>query len=472
MNTLKFINRDRELNSLRNTLSSTRSEFIILYGRRRVGKTELLKHLLKEVDNSVYFTGRHETPHHLVTRLSRIISERVNDDYILRYPFRSFDEALEYITRNELVIAFDEFPYMVTTDPSIPSILQEYWDNKMKSSKVKMILCGSSIGMMERHLMKYSSPLYGRRTKQMKLEALHFSDISSFFPNQNITELIRIFGVLGGTPAYLLEYENDIFTTITKRILDKEEYLYRDVEFVLREELREPRYYFSILTSIASGRTKLSGIMDDTGLSRDITSKYLSVLTDLGIIQRTIPITENTTSRKGLYKIRDNYFRFWFRYVYQNLDLVELGNIPYVLEMIHNDFPNYMGKVFEEIVVQVFQRTNAHGVFPFIPTRIGGWWDKNEEIDIVALDERTGDIGYGEVKFQKRKVGLDILNELKRKSNLIQKVTKRHEYYLLVSRSGFKKNLIEHKGDNVILMDLKDFENHMEIRNMTSTNGM
>ena len=461
MGTIKFVNRKRELKALRDPLRSRNAELIILYGRRRVGKTELLKHLIEDLDNSVYFVGRHESPHHLLERLSMVVSERMNDDHLHRFPFRSLDEALDYITRNELVLVLDEFPYMVTTEPSLPSVLQDYWDNRMKSTGTKLILCGSSIAMMEKHLMVYSTPLYGRRTKQMRLESLQFKDLYTFFPDIEIAELIRIYGVLGGTPAYLLEYEDDIFSTIEKRILIREEYLYRDVEFVLKEELREPRYYFSILCSIAAGNTKLGGIMDDSGLTRDITSKYLGVLTDLGIIQRSIPITEGLGSRKGLYKIRDNYFRFWFRFIYPNIDQIEMGNTDFVIEKIKEHFTQYIGYVFEDIVLEVLRYRSGKWMLPFEPTRIGRWWDKTEEIDILALEERTGDMLYGEVKYSKKKVGPEIIDELKRKSEKVRVKAKRNESFMIISRSGFTKKLMDMKEKDILLFDLKDFDGYI-----------
>lgn len=461
MNTIEFVNRDRELKALRGPLRSENAELIILYGRRRVGKTELLKHLIEGLDNSVYFTGRHESPHHLLKRLSRIISEKMNDDHLQRYPFRSLDDALDYVVKNELVLVLDEFPYMVATEPSLPSTLQDYWDNRMKSTETKLILCGSSIAMMEKHLMVYSSPLYGRRTKQMKLEPLRFKDLCAFFPDLEIAELIRIYGALGGTPAYLLEYEDNIFATIETRILNREEFLYRDVEFVLREELREPRYYFSILSSIAAGNTRLGRIMDDSGLTKDVASKYLGVLSDLGIIERMIPMTEGIKSRKGLYKISDNYFRFWFRFIYPNIDRIELGNTDYVLEKIKDDLPPYLGTVFEEIVLEVLRDNNGKRMLPFEPTRIGRWWDKTEEIDILALDERTGDILYGEVKYTGKKVGPDILRELKRKAGKVRLKAMRDEYYMIVSRSGFTEKLMKKKNDDMILIDLQEFDRYV-----------
>ncbi len=461
MSTIRFIDRECELSVVEKALQSDRAEFLILYGRRRVGKTELLKHLLGGRENAVYFLGRNEAPHHMIVRLSRIISEKMNDERVSRFPFRNMEEALEYIAERNLIVAFDEFPYMVATDPSLPSILQDHWDNRLRETKVKLILCGSSVSMMERHLINYSSPLYGRRTRQLKLEPLQFMDLPAFFPGMGVEKLVDIYAVLGGTPAYLMESEEDIFTIIRERILKKEEFLYRDAEFVLREEFREPRYYFSILRAIASGRTTLSKIMDDSGLSRDVASKYLGVLIDLGIIHRSVPLTEGPRSRKGIYKLRDNYFRFWFRFVFPNFEYIEMGETDYVIEKIREGFPQYLGGVFEEVVVEVFTRTRGVGVFPFAPTRIGRWWDRGEEIDVIAQNERTGDIIYGEIKYTGRKVGKNILEELMEKAENVKIKKKDREFFLLISKGGFTKNLLKEKRNDVILLGMNDFEKHV-----------
>jgi len=449
-----FINRKQELEILKNTLQSASAEFFVLYGRRRVGKTELLKQILKERDDAVYFVGRLEAPADMLERFSSITAEKLGDERLARFPFRSVDEAFHYFSeKQELVLILDEFPYMASTESSISSVLQDYWDHKIKSTKSKIFVCGSSIAMMEKQFFNYSSPLYGRRTKQLNLQPLKFLSLKDFFPGSGLKDLIAIYAVFGGTPAYLLEYEGDIFETVKSRILKKEEFLYKDAEFILREELREPRYYFSIIRSIAFGNATSGKIINDTGLSKDVVGKYLQVLQDLDIIERRIPATESIKSRSGIYKIKDNYFRFYFRFVFPNLEHIELGEQDFVLNEIKNEFPRYLGPAFENVMLEILKE--HRDLLPMEFEKIGSWWKAEEEIDLVALNEKADEIFFGEIKYTTRKMSIKVLNDLKKKAKKVKwGSTDRKEHYLLVSLSGFDEELLElAAAEKVTLID-------------------
>ena len=457
-----FVNRNEELAILNNTLRSDRAELFILYGRRRVGKTELLKQILTANKNAVYFLGRFESQKDMVLRLSNIVAEKFNDERLAKFPFRDLDEAFHYFAgKKGLVIILDEFPYMVSSNPALPSIMQDYWDNKLKNTDIKIFICGSSIGMMEKHFFNYSSPLYGRRTKQFKLQPLGFSALKDFFPSASLEELLAIYAVFGGTPAYMLEYENDIFETIRTRMLRKEEFLHKDAEFVLREELREPRYYFSIIRSIAFGNTTTGRIMNDTGLTKDVVAKYISTLQDLDIIERHVPVTENIKSRKGIYRIKDNYFRFYFRFIFPYMEYIEMGEEDFVLREIKTNFQRYSGLVFEYVVTDLIKENRNLIQMQF--TRIGSWWSAGEEIDIVAINENTGEILFGEVKYTNKKVGVKTLNALREKAKNVKWGTdNRLEHYLVISKSGFEKDIMD---KDVTLIDLNTLERITKIRN-------
>jgi len=437
-----FINRKQELEILKKTLQSTRAEFFVLYGRRRVGKTELLKQILKEKADAIYFTGRLEAPADMLERLSSITAEKLGDERLARFPFRSADEAFHYFSeKQELVLILDEFPYMASTESSISSVLQDYWDHRIKNTESKIFVCGSSIAMMEKQFFNYSSPLYGRRTKQLNLQPLKFLSLKDFFPGSGLKDLIETYAVLGGTPAYLLEYEGDIFETIKSRVLKKEEFLYKDVEFILREELREPGYYFSIIRSIAFGNATSGKIINDTGLSKSVVGKYLQVLQDLDIIERHIPVTESIKSRSGIYRIKDNYFRFYFRFVFPNLEHIELGEQDFVLNKIKNEFSQYLGPAFETVILEILREKRK--LLPMEFEKIGSWWKAGEEIDLVAVNEKTDEILFGEIKYTIRKMSIKVLNDLKEKAKKVKwGSTNRKEHFMLVSLSGFDEELL------------------------------
>jgi len=449
-----FINRSNEVNALNEVLSSSNAEFIIVHGRRRVGKTELLKNVQ---GNAVYFVGRQESPKDLIERFSKTIASSCEDDRLLRFPFRNWDEAWDYIeNKTNIKIFFDEFPYMVESDPALPSILQEIWDHKLKATKVKLVFCGSSIGMMERHLFNRHAPLFGRRTFQLRVNPMRFADACEFFPKLNLEEKVRIFSAVGGTPAYLNEFGGGFDKGILG-FLEKTQLLYSDALYILREELKEPRYYYAILEAVATGSTSLSQIMNSTGLSKDVTSKYLSVLRDLDIVQRVTPVTASSKFRKGLYKIKDNYFNFWFRFVFPNEDLIELGQRDLHLKQIAGDYPDYLGLVVEDIVKQILASEYPDHL-------IGTWWFKDTEIDVVGIDKGKKRMLCCEVKWRNRKIGVDVIKDLIDKSGRISGYEDYKKEYLIVSRSGFSKDafaFISNIKERIILWTLEDLEKRM-----------
>ena len=396
MEYVNFKNRKKELSLLNDLRSAKKAKLIILYGRRRIGKTELLREFSKNHE-SLYLLARQESTQDQLKRFSKQLSIYFNDKVLELNPLRSWDAFFTYLEQKitGFCIIFDEFPYLVQSNKSIPSILQDHWDNNFIKKNSFIILCGSSITMME-SLLGYKSPLYGRRTEQIMLKPLGFYDASLFFPNLSPIEKVEFYAVLGGTPAYLLEFDEsrDIWKNIRERILKKNSFLSQDVLFILREELNEPRLYFSIIQSIAKGNTKMGNIINDTGLGKGTVGKYLSVLTDLQMVERQVPITEKPTkSRKGIYVLKDNFFKFWFRFCFENLQYIEQELFDKLLnEKVKPEFPAFVGKAFENICLEWIKKTNQDYLF-------GKWWDKEEEIDIVGIEPSSSKALLIEVKW-------------------------------------------------------------------------
>ncbi len=371
-----FKDRKRELAFLEGLVG--KPTLLVMYGRRRVGKTELLKEFARK-SGAIYLLARRESKKDQLDKLSRELSAATGDKTLAERPLQNYDALFEYLAGLEKPVIFDEFPYLVESSPELPSVLQDHWDNTLSGKKAYLVLCGSSISMMET-LLGYKSPIYGRRTEQLPLKPLSFEDAREFIPG-TIEKQVEAYAVLGGTPGYLLELEDGLEKTIKGKILRKNSFLGRDPEFVLREELSEPRNYFSIIKSVAKGRTSLGEICSDTGLGRGLVTKYLSVLSDLQIIERRIPFGEKKSSRRGIYLIRDNYFRFWFRFAFENFEYVEQG----MQEKLHREIilprlDAFVGKAFEEICLGWAR--GEYGM-PF-----SGWWKGEEEIDGVGRDSR------------------------------------------------------------------------------------
>jgi len=317
-------------------------------------------------------------------------------------PFNSWDALFLYLSEKPRIpIVFDEFPYIVQSSKKVTGILQDFWDNKFSKKNTFLVLCGSSITMMERLLGK-KSPIYGRRTEQILLEPLKFRDACLFLPeSMSFKDKVIYYSILGGMPAYLLEFDfkKSLKENLIENIARKNKFLYQDVLFTLKEELKEPRNYFSIIYSIAKGNSKAGQIVNDTGLEKSFVNKYLGVLIDLQLVERRVPITEknHSKSRNGIYLIKDNFFKFWFKFVFENQEYVEQEKQEKLVdEKIIPELNSFAGRIFEEVALSEMIRSGKYKDYLF-----GRWWDKNTEADIVGIDRQNKKLLIGEVKFKK-----------------------------------------------------------------------
>ncbi len=452
-----FVNRDRELDALNKRYKSRRAEFLILYGRRRVGKSELIEQFLKR-KKGLRLLAREQSEALQLRAFSGELAQFFKDEVLATQPLTNWDSFFTYVAqkakKQRLVLAIDEFPYLVQENKALPSILQGYWDGKLRRGKIFLILCGSSISMME-SLLGGKSPLYGRRTGQILLRPFAFRQALALL-GDDIEKAVQAYAVFGGTPAYLIEYDKtkDIYWNIKENMLKEDVFMFRDAEFLLRGELREPRLYFSILSSIARGNTRLSQIMNDTGLNKGVIAKYLSVLADLHLVERAVPATVKhpEKSRMGIYRLLDNYFQFWFRYVGPAVQYVEKDEQDYVIRrLIKPSLNSFVGFAFEKVAEETINELARGARLPFTPSRTGKWWHKGEEIDVVALNEETSDILFCEVKWRKNVNAETLLADLKRKATLVDwNRGKRNEWYCIAAKS-FKR-----RAEGALCLDLRD----------------
>jgi AAA+ ATPase superfamily predicted ATPase len=456
-----FVNRNEELEFLEKKYKEKSAQHIIIYGRRRVGKTELVKKFFCGKEH-VYFLSSNIAINEQVGQFITSSYEALGDETLLDLK-PNFETVFKYIAgiKKRLIVVIDEFPYLIDADKTIVSLFQRIWDLYLNKSNIFLILLGSSIGMMENEVLGYKSPLYGRRTGQWKVEAMHFKDLSSFFPNYSVEERIRTYSILGGIPFYLQQFDDgsDVSTNIKEKILTKGEILYEEPEFLLREELREPRVYFTILKAISYGNSKFGNIMNVSGLNKNTLTRYLDILGKLHIIRRELPITEKNPekSKKGLYKIADPFFRFWFRFVLPNVSKIEEDVERAFDEKIRLFLDQYyVSFSFEDVCKEVLLELSKQNRLPMRFSRIGSWWHRNNEIDIVALNEDTKEILFAECKWQNKKVGIKVYDELIEKSKLVNwNNEERKEYFALFSKAGFTPQL---RNENVLLFDLHDID--------------
>lgn len=456
-----FVNRLSELDLLEKRFASGKAEFFVLYGRRRIGKTELLARFC-EGKRAIFFVSDLGSEISLRAALSTAINSVLYGPVQMDAIYSSWEalfQALAQASQQErLVVVLDEFPYLLSTHPPLASILQKAWDLTLKDSQIMLILCGSYISMMEETVLGYQAPLYGRRTAQYLLEPLQFNDARLFFPSYSDEDQVRAYAVYGGTPAYLqiIEPHQSLNENIQNTILTKGSYLYDEVRFILQQELREPRNYFAILQAIAAGKARLNEIKQATRLEG--ATAYLDTLQQLHLVERAVPVTETQPqkSRRGIYRLRDHYLRFWFRYVHPNRSQLERGGGSLILEkQVLPEIDHYSNLAFEEICRQYFWQEGLSGKLPFLPTNIGRWWNSSEEIDLVALGEKNALLV--ECKWSSQAVGTNVLTDLERKAAILQhEVGDRRIQFALCSRSGYTPALTESlsKRGDVLRLDL------------------
>lgn len=446
----KFIDREDEMNTLKAEYEKEGASLVILYGRRRVGKTTLISEFIKD-KKALFFLASQESEVQNRNLFKEKAAEFINSDLLRNASVSDWDTIFKAIadTRFETkpIIVIDEFQYIGKSNEAFPSIFQRIWDELLKDISVMVILCGSLITMMEEQTLKYSSPLYGRRTAQIRLKQIPFSYYEKFFSNKSERELVEMYSVTGGVPKYIESFgqEKDIYDAIQKHVLNPSSYLYDEPHFLLQQEVTEIGSYFSLIKAIAAGNSKLSAIAAALELPQTGLTKYIKTLVDMDILEREVPITEEKPdkSKKGLYKIKDNYIKFWFAFIYPNMSFLESGNTKIVMDKIRKSFiSNQVSFVYEDICRQKMWQMNVNQAWPFYFSKVGRYWDNNTEVDIAALDTEGKNLIVGECKYWKETVGINIMLELEEKAKEINwnKQT-RNTWYVLFSINGYTPEL-------------------------------
>lgn len=350
-----FIGREKELNALEKLYISNKFEFVVIYGRRRVGKTALINKFLDD-KKAIYFMGVESNTKQNLENFSKSIIE-YDSGIETETSFLSFQAALEYVfklsQKERLILTIDEFPYVARSSKSLSSTLQLLIDKYKDSSKLMLILCGSSISYMEDHVLAYKAPLYGRRTAQMKIMPFDFEETCHYFKKFSNEEKALIYGIVGGTPQYLIQMDDTLSVedNIKNTFLNPISFLYEEPINLLKQEVREPAIYTAIITAIAKGASRMSEISNQINENTNVCSAYIKTLMNLGIIQKETPYGEKA-SHKAIYSIEDNMFRFWYRFVLENNSIIARGATDLVYKRIEPKLSDYMGKIFEDICKQ------------------------------------------------------------------------------------------------------------------------
>lgn len=459
---MRFIGRKNELHTL-NTEYNRNSSFVVIYGRRRVGKTTLIKEFLKN-KTAFYYLATEELESQSMKRLANVIARTTKNTLLQKIEFTDwldlFQLIADYKPEEKKVLVIDEFPYLVRTNSAFPSILQNAWDEFLKDSNVMLILSGSLIGMMQKHALSYDSPLYGRRTAQMRLTPLSFTSI---YETQNLPfeQAVEQFALTGGVPKYLEFFEDGrpLEEQLKDAVFSKNGFLYEEPNFLLKSESLTAVNYFSIIKTIADGNHKLGKIASALGQESSSLTPYLSTLSDLGFIEKRTPITEKNPekSRKRLYFIADNFLRFWFCYVYPYKGELELDNMQIVLDEIHKDFKEkFVAFAYEDICKDIFAKLCSNNAISFVPSRIGSYWlndyDGDTEINVMSVDHQNKQVFAGECKYHTKPVDAPVYFALKEKvdnaAEIRKSFPKYNVIYGLFSKSGFTKRMLDIAKEN------------------------
>lgn len=469
-----FIGREQELTFLNESYNSNHAEMVVVYGRRRVGKTELITKFCEDKPN-IFYAAKECSDGVQLQSFSKAIVSYAPEQFKFVDNFKDWEQAFSALTDiktdKKFVIVIDEFPYMVRNNKSIPSILQNLWDHMLKNTNIMLILSGSSMSFIEDEILGYKNPLYGRTTGIYKLEPLPYTDAIKFFPNYSDEDKVIAYSILGGIPHYLQQFDpqKTVEENIKNTILRRGSILYNEVEFLLHEELREPSTYNTVIEAVALGNTEYNAILSKTLIEQRTLSVYIKNLTNLGILKKEKPSLskpkENVGQNKGIYVLTDNFFRFWYAFCYPNLSLLEKGSVELAWKMlIKENLHNFASKAFENIAIEYLYIINERGNLPSVFTEFGRWWGKvtktdengkkittSEEIDVLGKAPNSIYI-LGECKFTNAPFDMGQLKHLQNKLSLTGTV-----YYYLFSLSGFTSSVTETSKieNNVFPIDIK-----------------
>lgn len=456
-----MIGREQEMQVLEQCYQTEGFQFLVINGRRRVGKTTILREFAKR-HRCIFFSAQEKND----ALNLRDFSEQIQSFFIGSFlsPFENWEKALDFISGQEkqnekIVLLIDEFPFLTGQNPSIKSIFQHVIDHSWQYRNIFLVLCGSSVSFMVNEIMGYKSPLYGRITGQMEIVPFDYYEAAGFFPNWSRENQLLAYGILGGIPRYLQTFQESLSLeeNLAAKILSPNAFLHDEPQMLLRMELREPGIYNSILEAIANGANTVSRIGDRIQESREKCSKYLQVLQTIRLVQRLVPCGEPAKSKKGIYVLTDFFYKFWYRFVFtrENYNLL-LGQQAAAREVMTR-LPDYMENVFETICQQYLVRQAKRGKLPFIPTQMGKWWGNNpilrqqDDVDILALDTSGTEGLFCECKYRSRPMPMEEYNDLVQAAAAFPKVTKRHFFFF--SLSGYTESVIEraHKEGAVLL---------------------
>lgn len=432
-----FVGRKRELATLNSLYERGGFQMVVIYGRRRVGKTTLINEFTRD-KRTLSFTALEQSDVANLMDFSRKVAEFFELPMSMG-PFSSWLDAFGYVAdqaaREPFVFVFDELPYAAQRGESVPSALQLVIDQKFKGTNAFLILCGSDQGFMESDVLGRMSPLYGRRTAQIKLGPLGYREAAEMFPELGAQEQFMFYGCFGGVPYYLQQIDptRSLRENLASLYFDPAGFLFDEPYGLLRQELSEPALYAGTLRAMASGATRSKAIAERAGMEPTSIPRYLRTLERLEIVERSVPFGENRqTSKRSSYKIVDACFDFWFRFVMPAMSDIEGGLGSVVARRLPDQqLSDYLGHRFERLCAEWLFEQAAEGLLPIAATAVGSWWGTNpakheqDDIDVLAADREQRSLIIGECKYRESFNETAEIDDLDSKRDLV------HGYHAL-----------------------------------------
>ena len=447
-----FKNRTLELKLLDGIAGSHRAEMTVLFGRRRIGKTKLLRHWSRRHKApDLYWTGYRTTAEQLLESFSESLAAitpgAAADSGMV---FRSWEDALGHLfqlaAKKPHIAVIDEFPYLVEMVPRIPTLLQRLWDEHSDSSRLILVLCGSHYHMMHEQFASPRKPLYGRAGRHIVLEEITPRELRLFLPGYSPEQIVETYGVIGGIPAYLelWDTQKPVFQNIRDLLLSSGTFFSQEAIMLIQDEIAEPRTYLGILQALGAGLKTPKQLADRTGLAINHIGKYLSTLLDLRLVRRVISedAENKRSSRLSKYEIRDPYLRFHFHFLYPHPDRSEPQTAKWLADRIKTQFPAYIGRsAYEELARSHLATIGEAGKLPLVPQYVGRAWNRHAEIDIVAINWDDRSVMLGECKWTRKKINLGDYESLRKRAEKLTRLNGFHKHYALFSKTGFTKDL-------------------------------
>lgn len=466
----KFIGRESELNTLNNLYKEEGFSLSIIYGRRRVGKSRLIKEFVKDKECIYYTCEKVGFFNNLELFKSEVL--KVLSPKLISVEFKNLGGLLDFIGENiakkKLIIVIDELPYWAKDDEGMLSILQKYIDNKWNDKNIMLILCGSSLSFMEEKILSEKSPLFGRRNCQIRLNALDYLDSSKFVSNYSLEDKAIVYGVTGGIPKYLEFFDDkkSLDDNIKELFFNKNGYLYDETRNFLIQEFNEVELVNNVIEQIANDENTLNDISSKAHASNEATSYVLNKLMNVDLIEKRKCITEENNKKKTIYVLKDTMFKFWYKFIPKAISTIEIGNgYTYYEKAVKPNMHAYMGSIFENMCQYYILRNSNSKIDSFI-TQTGNWWGtriirKNNEriieptdIDVVGISSIDNKAIIGECKFKNEVLDKDVYDNLFEKDKLIKdyKIIN----HVFFSLSGYSKWVKDNKADDVLLLTISD----------------